>query len=262
LSIRLRDRLAGLAEKSDRKAGKDRNQQDLQQIAARERAKIAVGNDPEKMGDDALLLRLGDVGGDGFRVDRGGIDVEAVAGLQDFADDQADRQRHRRDGLEIDQRFQADAANALQIPHRGNAVHDGAEDHRRNHHLDQRDEAVAERLQLLAEIRIEISDQDTERDCDENLNIQDLVPGLMAGGGTDRFCGHGRLTLDKWKLAASSWDSAAGSAKRETSAASSHHPLDRQSEATFRSSVTKCSAASLVEAQGYEAVLPPFTRII
>jgi hypothetical protein len=44
-----------------------------------------------------------------------------------------------------------------------------AEDDRRDHHLDQCDEAVTERLHLLAEVRIEISDQDTERDRDENL---------------------------------------------------------------------------------------------
>src|SRR6202043_4114753 len=169
------DRLADLTEKGDGKTGKDRDQQDLQQIAAGKRPKIAVGDYPEQMGDDALFLRLGDVGGDGFRVDRGRIDVEAMAGLQDFADDQADRQRDRRNSLEVDQRFYADPAVALHITHRGNAMHDGTEDHRRNHHLDQCDEAVAERLQRLAEIRKEISDQYTERDRDENLNIQDLV---------------------------------------------------------------------------------------
>ncbi len=43
---------------------KDRHQQDLQQVAAGERAEIAVGNDPEQMRDDALFLCLGDVGRD------------------------------------------------------------------------------------------------------------------------------------------------------------------------------------------------------
>ena len=126
-----------------------------------------------------------------MRVDRGRIDVEAGTGLKYFADDQADRQRHRGDDLEIDQRFQADAADALQIAHRGDAVHDGAEDHRRDHHLDQRDKAVAKRLQRLAEIGIKMSDCDAECDRDENLDIQDLVPGLTTDGGADHFCGHG-----------------------------------------------------------------------
>ena len=143
---RIGDRFAGLAEKGDGKAGQDRDQQHLQQVAAGERTKVAVGNDPEQVRDDALLFRLGDVGGDGFGIDRGRIDIEAVTGLQHFADDQADGQRHRRHGFEIDQRFQADPADALEIAHRGNPVHDGAEDHRRNHHLDQGDETVAERL--------------------------------------------------------------------------------------------------------------------
>jgi len=40
-------------------------------------------------------------------------------------------------------------------------VHDGAEDYRRDHHLDQRDEAVAERFEFLAEVGIKISDEHT-----------------------------------------------------------------------------------------------------
>ena len=143
------------------------------------------------MRDDALFLRLGDVGRDGIRIDRRRIDVEAAAGLKDFADDEADRQRHRRDDFEIDQRLQPDAADAFQIAHRRNAVHHRAEDHRRDHHLDQRDEAVAERLQLLAEIGKETADQDAERDRDQDLNIEDLVPGLMTRGGTGGFGSHG-----------------------------------------------------------------------
>ena len=192
---RMRDRLAGLAEKSDGKARQDRDQQHLQQVAARQRAEITVGDDPHQMRDDAVFLGLGDVGRDRFRIDRGRIDVEAGAGLEDFADDQADRERHRRDHLEIDQRLQADPADALQVAHRGDAVHHGAEDHRRDHHLDQRDEAVAERLQLLAEIGIEMSDQDTEQDRDQNLDVEDLVPGLVMGGdgGARRVSGHGAL---------------------------------------------------------------------
>jgi hypothetical protein len=78
-----------------------------------------------------------DIGRDRFRVDLGWIDIEAGAGLEDFADDQADGECHRRDRLEIDQRFQANPADALQVARRGNAVHHGAEDHRCDHHLDE-----------------------------------------------------------------------------------------------------------------------------
>src|ERR1700681_3901869 len=88
-------------------------------------------------------------------------------------------------------------------------MHDGTEDHRRNHHLDQCDEAVAEPLQRLAEIRKEISDQYTERDRDENLNIQDLVPPLMTGGRMDRFSGHAASGVGRRSLAPPSWARAA-----------------------------------------------------
>ncbi len=137
----------------------------------------------EQVGDDALLLGLRDVGRDRLGIERRGIDVEAVAGLQYLADQEADRERERRHRLEIEQRLDADAADLLEIAHRGDAVHDGAEDHRRDHHLDQRDEAVAERLELPAEVRIEIPDEDAERDRDQHLDVEDRVPGM-----TGRAC--------------------------------------------------------------------------
>ena len=143
------------------------------------------------MRDDALFFRLGDVSRNGIRIDRRRVDVEAVAGLKDFADDEADRQRYRRDNFEIDQGLQPDAADAFQITHRRNAVHHRAEDHRRNHHLDQCDEAIAERLQLLAEIGKEATDQDAKRDRDQDLNIEDFVSRLMTRGGTGGFGSHG-----------------------------------------------------------------------
>src|SRR5882757_7029860 len=53
-----------------------------------------------------------------------------------------------------------------------------------------------------------MADQDAERDRDEDLDVEDLVPRLMPGGGTDCFCGHGRLALGMTKLAAPSWERA------------------------------------------------------
>src|SRR6266403_5510813 len=145
------------------------------------------------MRDDAGFLRLGDVGGDGFRVDRGRIDIEAVARFKDLSNDQADGERQRRDGFKIDKRLQTDATDALQIAHRGDAVHHRAEYHRCDHHFDQRNKAVAEWLQGLAEVRIEVPDQDSERDGDQNLNVEDRIPPLTRGDGTDGLCGHWAL---------------------------------------------------------------------
>ena len=59
---------------------------------------------------------------------------------------QPDHQREGRDDLEIDQRLDADAADLLGILDMRDAGNHGAEDDRRDHHLDQLDEAVAERL--------------------------------------------------------------------------------------------------------------------
>jgi hypothetical protein len=43
-------------------------------------------------------------------------------------------------------------------------VHDGAEDHRADHHFDGRDEAVAERFEGDAEVRKVMTDQDAGGD--------------------------------------------------------------------------------------------------
>jgi len=50
------------------------------------------------------------------------------------------------DHLEIDDGFQPDAADLLHVLHAGNAMHDGAEDDRRDDHLNRLDKHVAERL--------------------------------------------------------------------------------------------------------------------
>src|SRR5258707_10224661 len=63
------------------------------------------------MRDDAGFLGLGDVGGDGFRVDRGWIDIEAVARFKDLSNDQADGERQCRDDFEVDKRLQTDTAD-------------------------------------------------------------------------------------------------------------------------------------------------------
>ena len=88
-------------------------------------------------------------------------------------------------------------------------MHDGAEDHRCNHHLDQGDKAVAERFQLFAEIGIEISDRNAQPDRDQDLYIEDLVPGVMMDGGSGCLSGHGALANEK-NLGPPSWHNAAG----------------------------------------------------
>ena len=79
------------------------------------------------------------------------VEVQAGAGVDDVADDQADGQRDGRHDEEVAQRQAADLADLGRLADRADAEHDGAEDDRADHHLDQVDEAVAERLQLLGE---------------------------------------------------------------------------------------------------------------
>src|SRR5260370_22472505 len=136
------------------------------------------------MRDNAGFLRLGDVGGDGLRVDRGCIDIEAATRLKNLSNDQTDGERQRRDGFKINQRLQTDATDALQIADRGDAVHHRAEYHRRAHHFDQRNKAVTAWLQTLAEVRIAVPNQASDRDRDPNLDVHDRIPRLTPGGRT------------------------------------------------------------------------------
>ena len=95
-----------------------------------------------------------------------------------------DHQREGRNDLEIDQRLDADAADLLGVLDMRDARDHRAEDDRRDHHLDQLDEAVAERLDPVVgrEIGPQPADHDTEHDGDQHLNIKDLVPGLRRAG--------------------------------------------------------------------------------
>jgi hypothetical protein len=51
--------------------------------------------------------------------------------------DEPDHQRQCRDRLEIEQRLDADAADLLEVAHRADPVHDGAENDWSDHHFDQ-----------------------------------------------------------------------------------------------------------------------------
>ncbi len=102
----------------------------------------------------------------------GRIDVHAGAGLHHVRDDHADDQRQRGEEQEIDHRLDEHPAHRLQLSHAGDAGDDGQEDHRRDDHLHQLDEGVAQRLELLGEGRLEVAEQRTEHDGDHHLEIQ------------------------------------------------------------------------------------------
>jgi hypothetical protein len=186
------DFFAGLAHQRDGKTRQYGDQEHLQQVAARQSAEKRVRYDRHKVRDQTFVLGPRHIGGNGFWIDRGGVDVEAAARVQKLAYDEADRQRESRNHLEIQQRPHADSADLLQIAHRGDAVHDGAEDKRRDHHPDQRDETVAKRLHRLAGIGIEMPKHDASRNRNQHLDVEDLIPGTAGSyvrGRPGRRCG-------------------------------------------------------------------------
>src|SRR5262249_53243023 len=138
-----------------------RNQQNLKQISPRQRTKITVRYYREKMRDDALFFRLRDVGCDSFRIDCCWVDIESATRLKRSPNKKPNRERNRRNDLKVNQRLHAHAAHATQIAHRRYAVDDRAENHRRDHHLDECDESIAKWLQGFAGIRIKMANQDS-----------------------------------------------------------------------------------------------------
>ena len=106
--------------------------------------------------------------------------AEARARTHQISDQQPDDQREGGDDLEIDQRLDADAADLLGILDMRDARYHRAEDDRRDHHLDQLDEAVAERLDPVVGRKIgpQPADDGAEHDPDQHLNVENLVPGL------------------------------------------------------------------------------------
>ena len=74
-----------------------------------------------------------------------GAGLEQIDGNK--PDDKGDRGQH----FKIDQRLQGDAADFRHVGHAGDAVHDGAEDDRRNEHADCLDKGIAKRLHAGAD---------------------------------------------------------------------------------------------------------------
>ena len=74
------------------------------------------------------------------------------------------RERQHRGELEVDQRAKPDAADLLHRAHLRDADDDRAEDDRRDQHLDELDEPVAERLHRRRALRIEEAEDDADRD--------------------------------------------------------------------------------------------------
>ena len=188
-------RLAALADHGQRQAEQHREEQHLQDVARGEGADDRLRDDVLQEADDAGVMRLGGVALHRLGIEAGGIDVQAGAGLDQVADDEADDQRQRREAQEIDHRLAGDAPDLLHVGHAGDAGRDRQEDHRRDDHLHQLDEGIAERLQGGALFRPEMAEQDARRDGEQHLHIEMLVKLLRARRLSGRDVDHGRHVL-------------------------------------------------------------------
>ncbi|WSQ06640.1 hypothetical protein OG604_02105 [Streptomyces sp. NBC_01231] len=88
--------------------------------------------------------------------------MQAGAGLEDVGDDQPDQHGRQGQHQEVADRLHTDPADLAQVVHRGDAGGDHAEDDRDHDHLDQCDEPVVERLQILTQPGREDADGDAE----------------------------------------------------------------------------------------------------
>ena len=170
-------RLAALAERLQPEGEQDREEQHLQDLARREGADHGRGDDVHG-GNRTVLCSLA------LAVKLAIALVSMALGSTFMPAPGCNRlttmrpmtRADRGDDLEVDERLEADAPDLLHVLHAGDAVHDGEEDDRRDDHLDQLDEGVAERLHGLAERRVEMPEQHPEDDGGQDLGVEVLIP--------------------------------------------------------------------------------------
>ena len=89
--------------------------------------------------------------------------------MEEIGQRDAQQQRDGRDHFEIDHGLEPDATDLLEVACTRDSQHDDAKDDRRDKHLDQLDESIAERLQARPELGIEHPDCDADDQRDDDL---------------------------------------------------------------------------------------------
>ncbi|CAH0327212.1 hypothetical protein SRABI128_05876 [Microbacterium sp. Bi128] len=119
-----------------------------------------------------------------------GGELEALARVDQVADHQADPQGERGHDHKVGERQAADLADRGGLGDGADAQHDGAEDHGRDHHLDEFDEAVAEWFEGFADLGEQQADNGTCNhgydDCD--VEVVGLVQSLALLGRSGGRC--------------------------------------------------------------------------
>ena len=152
----------------------DRQQQHRQHFPFRKGAEEGLGNDMQDEFDKAHAgagLRI--LSRDG-RIKLLRVHVHARARLGQVHHGPADQQCDDCQQIEQGERLEQSLPDLFGFAQPGHAADDGAEHHRRDHHLDQLDETIAQRLEGRAEIRPEMSGRDTGHDADQDLDVQRL----------------------------------------------------------------------------------------
>ena len=121
-----------------RKTHEERHKEGLQHRAFSERGKQRIGNNGLDKPDRATtVIGLGSIFSPrGFR----GLNIQIMARLNNVAHGQPHGKGKRGHGDEIPEGNTAGFPHTRGGPHRTNAQHNGAENHRRDHHLNEIDE--------------------------------------------------------------------------------------------------------------------------
>ena len=173
---------AAAAETVQCEAEHHRDQQHLQNLSLGEGIDQRVGDDVQHEIGGALHLARAGVGRDALGVELAHVHVHARTGPHDVDDDQAHHQRDAGNDLEIQQRQAAGLADLLHVLHAGDAHHHRAEDDRRDDHLDELDEAVAQRLHRFPDRRIEVAEQHADDHRGDHLHVQRTIERELSGG--------------------------------------------------------------------------------
>ena len=178
------DRVARRTETLDRETHQQRDEQRLQHAALGQRREQRCRDDAldEVQQTAGLMGLVGEFGA----LTRSVGDVEPFARVQQVADDQTDAQREGRHRQEVDEGQPADLADGRSLTHRSDAEHDGAEDHRCDHHLDQRDEHGAEHADALAHVGGQDADGDTGDDRDDHRDVEPMGTVPLGFGRVQR----------------------------------------------------------------------------
>ncbi len=125
----------------------------------------------EELHHPQLGCRIG-VLGQPLGVQPGGVDVHSRAGLEQIDRRQADEQADQGQAQEQQHGLAQQAPQGALVAHAGDTGDDGAEHHGGDHHLDQLDEGISQRLQGNGLRGPEVPHQDPEEHGAEDLEIE------------------------------------------------------------------------------------------